>query len=149
MTTTDCKEKIKMNSTEQAPQRSTWTTEQLRAEDLRPGDVLMLDGAWREVVGVWGEEEGAREELGDCGLMKDVARAVARADGYSYRAVALVDYKASTDNGAEWEVRAFLWCELVAVQVKVRVEPPAPSSAPRSPALQLAGTVRPAFGGMK
>ncbi|MER8116305.1 hypothetical protein [Streptomyces sp. NPDC094031] len=151
MTTTDREKKIKMKLAERTPHRSSWTSEQIRAEDLRPDDVLLLDGAWREVVGVWSEAEEAREDLGDCPLIEDVARAVARADGYSYRAVALVDYETSTENGAEWEVRALLWCELVTVQKKVPVEPPAPlaSATPRSPAVQLAVTARPAFGGMK
>ncbi|MEU3265087.1 hypothetical protein [Streptomyces bacillaris] len=141
-----------MNVTGQAPQRASWTSEQIRAEDLRSGDVIRLDGAWREVVGVWSEEEEAREDLGDCPLIEDVTRAVARADGYSYRAVALVDYETSTESGAEWEVRALLWCDLVTVQMKVPVEPlapAAPNSALRPPALQLSGTARPAFGGMK
>ncbi|MEW1694511.1 hypothetical protein [Streptomyces sp. NPDC091278] len=133
-------------------QRSSWTSEQIRAEDLRPGDVLMLDRTWAEVCGVWSEEEQAREELGDCPLIKDVARAVARADGYSYRAVAVVDYQASTENGAEWEVCALLWCDLVTVQKKVLVEPPvreARSSVGLPGTSRLSRSSRPAFGGMK
>ncbi|MFI5942170.1 hypothetical protein ACIBCB_18195 [Streptomyces uncialis] len=141
-----------MNLAEQVPQRASWTSEQVRAEDLRPGDVLILNGAWSEVCGVWSDEEEAREELGNCPLIQDVARAVARADGYSYRAVAVVDYQASTESGAEWAVRALLWCELVTVQKKVPIEAPAPQApgfAGLPATLRLSESPRPAFGGMK
>ncbi|MFJ2814387.1 hypothetical protein [Streptomyces sp. NPDC087294] len=141
-----------MDAIEQAPQRASWIIEQIRATDLRDGDVLLLNGVWREVVGVWSDETDAREDLGDCSLAQDAAQALGRADGCSYRAVALMDYEASTEGSPEWKVCALLWCDLVSVQKEVPGERSAPqvtSSAERPAALRLSRLARPAFGGAK
>ncbi|MFC1418663.1 hypothetical protein [Streptacidiphilus cavernicola] len=51
--------------TDQQVLRTTWTTGQIRAADLREGDRVLIDGQWREILDVHREDDDHAQTFGE------------------------------------------------------------------------------------
>lgn len=50
--------------------RSTWTTETIRAIDLREQDTVLVDGIWRELFDVWKHGDEPNTSMDNIGDLK-------------------------------------------------------------------------------
>ncbi|WP_329022568.1 MULTISPECIES: hypothetical protein [Streptomyces] len=113
-----------------SPNRDTWTTEQIRAEDLQPNDVALLAGRWREVLYHYRWNDDPTYDFCDWDpALQQVFGIISRA-GNRWIAVALIDDSPSATDEPEREIVAFLWCDLVTVQKRVPREPSAGKASP-------------------
>ncbi|MEU3599638.1 hypothetical protein ABZ714_13070 [Streptomyces sp. NPDC006798] len=111
--------------------RNSWTTMDVRAEDLRPNDVALIGGRWREVFYryCWNDDP-AVDFLESDPVLQQVRDIISRS-GEGWVAVGLHDEHTDSDDEPGREILPFTWCDLVTVQTKVILQP---QTVPEPPA---------------
>lgn len=112
------------------PARLLYTTAQIRPTDLRVGDVMRVDGHWREVLDVRGPGDDIDQIAHEYGEESDMARyARSRLDhtGEFWVLVRYLDEVNSTPDELADKVTTFLTWNLVTIQVPYASQEGTPS----------------------
>ncbi|WP_433856680.1 hypothetical protein [Streptomyces kronopolitis] len=105
------------------PTRSTWTTDTVRAVDLEDNDSVLIDGAWREVLDVWNDDDDPAAQFGDDHPMTLAILDKVAWCSPSWTAVRYVHEETSTPNEVDSRLHFFRCRDLVQVQREVKPEP--------------------------
>lgn len=98
------------------PNRTIWTTETIRAEDLHEKDTVLVNGVWREIFDVWKDGDDPAYQFGEDNPTTAAIRAKVHWNSPCWVAIRYVDEDRSTVHQIEDALHFFRLRELVQVQ---------------------------------